>query len=233
MNRIKCDAVQTPRQTRKIRPTRRSVSGIFSFRAQQSIPFESTLERDFLIRKEFSRIVLEIIPQPVQIPFTALNGRAYTYTPDFLVYYRAEDYPWGEGMRPLLIEVKPREELQENWRDMKPKFKAALRYARLQGWDFRIQDESRIRDQMFQNIMFLQRYKRMQFPTEETRWILANLGEMGQAPFQYLVGRHFCGIADAAVGVSHLWHMLATGLLECDMTLPLANTTVLWVPRNV
>lgn len=217
---------------RKIGVTRRSVSGALAFRGEQSIPYESTLERDFLIRKEFSPVVLEVIPQPVRIPFIALNGRTYQYTPDFLVYFRSGDYPWGDGLKPLLVEVKPREEIQKNWPEMKFKFRAALRYAKAQGWDFRVQDESRIRDQVFENIMFLRRYKRMQFPLEETQWILANLREMGQAPFQYLLGRHFNGRVDAAVGVSHLWHMLAQGLVECDMTLPLRNDTVLWVPHH-
>jgi len=227
-----CDAIQVPRQMRKIGVTRRSVSGALAFRGEQSIPYESALERDFLVRKEFSTLVLDVIPQPVQIPFIARNGQVYQYTPDFLVYFRSGDYPWGDGLKPLLVEVKPREKIQKHWSEMKPKFKAALRYAREQGWDFRIQDESRIRDQVFENIMFLRRYKRMQFPVEETQWILANLREMGQAPFQYLLGRHFNGRADAAVGVSHLWHLLAKGLVECDMTLPFRNDTVLWITRH-
>lgn len=232
MSTNSCDAVHVPQQMRKIGVTRRSVSGALAFRGELSIPYESTLERDFLVRKEFSAVVLEVVPQPVQIPFIALNGRTYPYTPDFLVYFRSDDYPWGDGLKPLLVEVKPREEIQKHWSEMKPKFKAALRYAREQGWDFRVHDESRIRDQVFENIMFLRRYKRMQFPPEETQWILANLRDMGQAPFQYLLGRHFNGREDTAVGVSHLWHMLAQGLVECDMTLPLRNDTVLWVSHH-
>lgn len=228
MDRNNCDVVSTPTQMRQIRPTRRSVSGVFSFRGEQSIPFESTLERDFLVRKAFSRLVLEIIPQPVQIPFVSRNGRSYLYTPDYLVYYRSDDQPWGEGLCPLLVEVKPREELRQHWHDMKPKFAAAYRYAKEQGWHFRVQDESRIRDQVFQNILFLQRYKRMEFAPEDTQWILKNLLEMGQAPFHYLVGRHFSGVADTAIGISQIWNMLATGLLECDMSRPLNNNTVLW-----
>jgi hypothetical protein len=85
-----CDFVK-PKQTRKIKPTRRSVSGIYPFRGETAIAYESTLERDFLIRKEFNLYVLDIIPQPVQIPFTSNNGQVYTYTPDFLVYYRTLD----------------------------------------------------------------------------------------------------------------------------------------------
>lgn len=80
---------------RKICPTRRSVSGMYAFRGQSSIAFESTLERDFLIRTEFCLGVLDVIPQPVEIPFVATNGRNYTYTPDFLVYYRLGNCAYG------------------------------------------------------------------------------------------------------------------------------------------
>lgn len=225
MNRNSCDALETPSQTRKIRPTRRSVSGIFSFRGRQSIPYESTLERDFLVRTEFSRLVAEIIPQPVRVPFSSRNGRSYNYTPDFLVSYVG-------GRRPQLVEVKPRDEIQVRWREMKPKFRAALCYARERGWDFRVQDESRIRDQVFQNILVLQRYRRMQFSSEETRRILADLDEMGQATFQTLT-RHYSSVQpNTAIGVSHLRHLLVTRRVECDMSLPLNDETMLWVPHH-
>lgn len=223
MNRNNCNEVETPSQTRKIRPTRRSVSGIFSFRGQHSIPYESTLERDFLARTEFSNNVAEIIPQPAKIPFVSRNGRTYNYTPDFLVYYQ-------NGARPLLVEVKPREEIRAHWGDMKYKFRAALRYARERGWSFRVRDESRIRDQVFQNILSLQRYKRMQFPAEVTRRILTDLDGSGRTSFQALMSRHFRAGTDTAMGDSHLRHLLVKGQVACDMSLPLGNETVLWVP---
>ncbi len=70
MSGNRCDKISV-QQVRKIGPTRRSVSGSYPFRGGQAIQYESTLERDFLIRHEFFLNVLEIIPQPVQIPFTA------------------------------------------------------------------------------------------------------------------------------------------------------------------
>lgn len=219
---------EIPRQRRKIGPTYSSVSGYFAFRSVSSIPYESTLERDFLVRTEFSRSVLDVIPQPIQVEYLGLDGRGHTYTPDFLVYYRTVDFPWGCGIAPLLVEVKPRRILRKEWRDMRPKFKAALGYARERGWRFSLQDEFRIHDQVFENVRFLARYKRMEFPPEETAWILNNLREMGQAPFHYLLARHFCGHIDTAVGISHLWHLLVKRLIDCDMTLPLTNNTVLW-----
>jgi len=226
----KCDFVQ-PTQTRKIRPTRRSVSGVYSFRGQTAIPFESTLERDFLIRKEFALCVLDIIPQPVQIPFIGRNGQKYTYTPDFLVYYRLGNVPYDEYPKPLLVEVKPHTEWKKNWREWLPKWKAAYRYANEQGWEFHIHDESRIRDQALDNIRFLERYKRMQFPIEESRWVIENVRPMGCVPFHYIIARHFMGIYKAE-GISHIWHLLATRQLDCDITRPLNDFTELWVPTN-
>lgn len=224
-----CDEVQPPRQMRRIGVTRRSVSGIYAFRRETAVPFESTLERDFIIRKEFCLLVLEVIPQPVQIQFVASNGQTYIYTPDFLVYYRLGNMGYGEYPKPLLVEVKPRAEWKQHWREWLPKWKAAYRYAKEQGWDFHIHDESRIRDQMLENIRFLDRYKRTQFPIEETRSVIESVRQMGGTPFHYLLAKHFMGIYKAE-GVAHIWHLLATRQLDCDISLPLNDFTELWVP---
>jgi hypothetical protein len=224
----KCDKIQSPRQMRPIGTTRRSVSGIYAFRGETAIPFESTLERDFIIRKEFSLSVLEIIPQPVQIPFVARNGQSYIYTPDFLVYYRLGNMVYGEYPKPILVEVKPQAEWKQHWREWLPKWKAAYRYAKEQGWEFHIHDESRIRDQALQNIRFLDRYKRTQFPIEETQCVIESVRQMGGAPFHYVLAKHFMGIYKAE-GVAHIWHLLATRKLDCDISLPLNDFTELWV----
>lgn len=217
-------------QTRQIKPTRRSVSGVYSFRGETAVPYESTLERDFIIRKEFSPSVLDIIPQPCQIPFNK-NGRKHVYTPDFLVYYRLGNRAYPEFPRPVLVEVKPEAAWRKHWRDWLPKWKSAYRFAQEQGWAFHIQDESRIRDQTLANIQFLERYKRMSFPVEESRWVLDNLREMGSAPVHFLLARHFMGIYQAQ-GIAHLWHLLATRQLDCDISMPLNDQTVLWVTTD-
>jgi hypothetical protein len=227
MNNNNCDLI-IPKQIRKIKPTRRSVSGTYAFRGETAIQFESTLERDFLIRKEFCIHVLDIIPQPVQITFVK-NGRTYTYTPDFLVYYRLSNVSYEFYPKPLLIEVKPRAEIQLHWNDWKDKFRTAHRYAKEQGWRFMIHDEVRIRDQTFTNIRFLERYKRMQFPIEESRAVIESVRQMGSPPFHYLIARHFLGIYKAE-GIAHLWYLLATRQLDCDITQPLSDFTELWIP---
>ena len=228
--RNSCD-YPIPSQTRKIKPTRRSVSGAYVFRGETSVPYESTLERDFIIRQEFCLDTLDIIPQPVQIPFIASNGRSYIYTPDFLVYYRVGSMSYEYSPKPVLSEVKPKAEWKKHWREWLPKWKAAYRYAREQGWEFHIHDESRIRDQTLKNIRFLALYKRMQFPVVESTWLIDNLRQMGCAPFHYILARHFMGIYKKN-GVAHIWHLLATRQLDCDITLPLNDFTELWVPTN-
>lgn len=227
MSANSCDPIY-PRQMRKIKPTRRSVSGIYSFRGEVPIPYESTLERDFLIKMEFSLSVLSVVPQPIEVPFE-LEGGAYVYTPDFFVSYRQIESALLDYSRPILVEVKPSEEWRKNWRAWSKKWKAALRIARSQGWEFHIYDESRIRDKALENIRFLDPYKRMQFAAEETQWILANLAAMGSAPVHFLLARHFMGEYRAA-GIAHIWHLLATRQIDCDINLPLNERTELWVP---
>lgn len=219
-------------QTRKIKPTRRSVSGVCMFRGETAVEFESTLERDFLLREEFSLSVLGVVPQPCQIQFLdTFTGRNETYTPDFLVYYRLGNRSYEDYPRPALIEVKPEAEWRAHWRRWLPKWKAAYRFAQQQGWAFHIRDESRIRDQTLRNIAFLSRYRRMAFPEEESRTVLKTVADMGGATVDYLLARHFMGIYRAE-GISHLWHLLATRRLDCDIARPLGDFTELWVPGD-
>ena len=230
MDGNKRDIVSAP--VRKLKPTRRSVSGVYVFRGENPMEFESTLERDFLMRMEFFRTVQTVVPQPVSIPFVGSNGREYTYTPDFLVYYKLEEEAYPDYPLPTLVEVKPSEHWQRHLSEWRPKWRAAHRYAREQGWDFRIFDESRIRDQTLENIRFLERYKRMRFPEEESRWIIENLGLHSRIPFHLAHSTHFMGDY-MAEGVAHLWHLVAARSLDCDVSRPLNNLPDLWVSENV
>jgi hypothetical protein len=218
-------------QTRKIRPTRRSVSGIYAFRGQTSIPYESTLERDFLIRAEFFAKTCEIIPQPVRIPFLGRNGQTFTYTPDFLVRFAQGSQDADGETKPQLVEVKPSDEWREHWRKWATKWKAARRFAIERGWTFRIFDESRIRDQVLINIRFLDRFKRMAF--EETR--LTTLVEQVQLSktiaLQELL-RTNREHDDQHQVAAQIWHLVAVRRMDCQMNAPLTTQTTLWMPSN-
>lgn len=215
-----CDYPQ-PRQVRRIRPTRRSVSGRFAFRGATSIAFESTLERDFLLRLEFFRNVTEVIAQPVQVRFSYADGRVYNYTPDYLVY--RSDAP------PELVEVKPATDWQQHWRRWSPKWKAARRLARGRGWTFRLHDESRIRDRTLENIRFLQRYRRMHYPPDASARIVDAVAAAGTVRLGALIDT-FLPADDTSSAAAQVWHLVANRRLDCDMTRALNGATELTVP---
>lgn len=226
-----CDSVENPvpASVRVIPRSRRSVTGYHSWRRQHSVQYESTLERDFIVRQEFDLSVAQVISQPCRIPFTTPSGRSSHYTPDFLVMFKTNSAPPHLQSKPLLIEVKPEADWRRHWREWLGKWKAARRYALSQGWQFRIMDESRIRTQALSNIQFLRRYRDTVFPVEESDLIVDDVRRLGSATFDYLLAKHFQGMY-AAEGVAHLWGLLAQRRLDCDICLPLGGNTEFWVP---
>src|SRR5947208_8398615 len=56
----------------------------------QGSPFESSLERDFLLLLDFDPDVEFYEEQPVKITYHDDRGRRRTYTPDVFVRYRAD-----------------------------------------------------------------------------------------------------------------------------------------------
>jgi len=218
-------------QTRTIRPTRRSVSGSFPLRNGDTVPYESMLERDFLARATFSTQVSTVVAQPAQIPFKTRDGRAFVYTPDFLIHFHLDQPRFGDCPSSVLVEIKPREQWTQNWRRWLPKWKAAWRYAQEQGWEFHILDESRIRDDALLNIQFLDRYKSMSFRTEVMDSVLQTVRHVGVVPVHHLLALHFPGPLRSQ-SISHIWHMIAARQLDCDIRQTLNEFLPVWVPSR-
>lgn len=231
-SRNNCDALVRRGESRTIRTTRRSVSGIYAFRGQHGVAFESTLERDFLIRTELALEVDDVVPQPVRLSYRTRAGRLSHYTPDFLVRYRVDDRTWPPRGRPLLVEVKPLDALRCDWPDLRPKFKAAVRYARENGWGFRLFDEARIRDAMWENAMFLRPYRSQTFPQQDVGQVLGTLKRRGGASIEGLVNERFVTDAERLQGFALIWSLVARGEVACDFSRPLAGNTVVWVPTG-
>lgn len=195
----------------------------------EGVAFESTLERDFLVRLEADQRVLTVTSQPLTIKFAGFDGRAYPYTPDYLVRYRPVTHVSENKIPPALIEVKPNAELREHLIEWKPKFRTAIRFCKEQGFIFHFMDETRIRDQRWKNVVFLQRYRKMQVEDIEIDRIADHLRMLGMSSISDLLANHF---RTHPVDIRHLWHLVATSKISCDLSLPLSNSTVLWVPNN-
>jgi len=187
------------------------------------VPFESTLERDFLLRAEFFANVTNVIAQPIEVPFTNPDGRSYTYTPDYLVYRR--------DACPELVEVKPAAQWREHARVWFPKWKAARRHAKAHGWTFRLHDESRIRDRVLENIRFLQRYGRIHFPEDVLARLVAAVASADACRLDDVLVAE-TDIDERRRMTARLWHLVAARRLDCDITRVLDGATELRVIDN-
>lgn len=221
---------------RDIQPVRKSqtvygsVSGHYAFRNEKIIWHESTMERDFLRRLEFNDSVLDVISQPVEIPFTTEKGIQTTYTPDYLVIFSSEQFYHPESVpKPILAEIKPNIKLKEDWKKFRIKFKAALAYAKEQGWVFHIYDENRIRDQYLENINFLKRFNRGQYDTEILDMLVETLKAIGHCRINELPAHLFKSEINVLRGINHTWHLIATKRIACEMNQKLTNSTIIWV----
>lgn len=208
------------KQQRKIKPTRCSVLGKIPFNGK-SIAYESILERDFLIYHTFRYDVVDIIAQPVQLEFQK-HGRTYFYTPDFFVEFDKES-----GLKPMLIEVKPEQLWQENWREWSNKWKVAMQYCKDNGYVFHIYDEHRIRHQALENINFLQAYKNFAIDKADAQTVLAHIDLMGTATIDYLLTRFYSGNFRPH-GKRVIYCLLANKLLHCDLSRPIDDFSQIW-----
>ena len=214
---------------RKPKPVYGSVSGYYAFRSEDTIWFESTLERDLLQKLEFNANVMQVVSQPVEIPYRTNLGNLSTYTPDFLVQF----YETKCHQPPLLIEVKPIQKLKKDWTILKPKLKSGLEYAHDQGWNFKIYDEKRIRDQLLANIQFLKRYKNADFPKDDTIRILEKLEEFEVNCVNGLASSLYKSDQKVLQMIAHIWFLVEKKFICCDLTQPLKPTTVIWVNNNL
>ena len=225
MNKILKPKIEFTEQSRKIGITRRSISGLYPFKGEDTVAFESTLERDFLVRLETIRSVTEVISQPYTIRYKSTSGRYHPYTPDYLVKYKNHPWPYTP---PKLIEVKPRELIKEQLIKFKPKYQATFQFCRENGFIFHFMDESKIRDQRLNNANFLRRYKKLEFNEQDSDWVLSSIRQFGSMTFDHLLTKHFIGERRRAIGISNLWHLIAIEKLQCNLAEPLNFRTELW-----
>ena len=221
-------------KNRKIGYTYGSVSGHFSFRKQKSIAFESTLERDFLTLLEFNDSVEDVIEQPLTIEYENHNGRTVTYTPDFLVYFKEPDASLLRLQRkPLLVEVKPTDKLQKHFQELRPRFKVAVKYSHSNDMIFKIYDERRIRTQYLKNIIFLKRYKRLEFQEDDENLILAYVHSTGNISIEYVLEALSATKEQKALMLSNIWSLLSHKKLLCHFDKKLNLQTEIWINNTI
>src|SRR5215510_4434772 len=156
----------------------RSLTGLIpNTRTQSMTAFESTLERDFLLLLDFDPDVEFYEEQPLTITYYDETGQRRTYTPDVLVRYRPACVEVGRS-KLHLCEVKYRDDLRQHWTEYRPKFRAAQRYARQQGWRFRVVTERHVRTPYLDNVKFLGSYRVMHVDNAHQAQLLRLLSQV-------------------------------------------------------
>lgn len=198
----------------------RSLTGLVSnTRTQAMTAFESSLERDFLLLLDFDPDVEFYEAQPLKITYDD-RGRRRTYTPDVFVRYRTDPFQ-AQPTPPLLCEVKYRDDLRQHWTDYWPKFRAAQRYARQQGWRFRLVTERYIRTPYLENVKFLRSYQAMASNASDRTRLLHTLLELGETnPASLLTAMSQDRWQQAEI-LPTLWQLIATRQIDTDLRQPL------------
>jgi hypothetical protein len=206
----------------------RSLTGkVIDFQRQSAVAFESALERDLYVLLDFDAAVARFEEQPVTIPYRDPAGVSRTYTPDVLVVYHVglADH---QDRQPVLYEVKYRDDLRANWGDYKPKFKAARRYAREQGWAFRLITEREIRTPYLKNAKFLRAYRHRTLNSGDCCRVLALLAAQCETAPEALLMALSADRWERARLLPVLWHLIAVRQVGADLTVPLTMRSRIW-----
>src|SRR5947209_4050210 len=203
---------------RKIPPNRRSLTGLVASRRQgRMVASESSFERDFYILLDFDVNVDKYIEKPVTVEYLDGDESERTYTPDVLVYYRDDIVP-AKGMKPILCEVKYRQDLFENWPEYKPKIRAGRAAARARGWRFRIITEREVRTPYLENAKFLRPYRGIETNWEQANLLLDLVRELREADPESLLTAVTPDRWRQAEMLPTLWHLVARKMIGVDLT---------------
>ncbi len=209
---------------RQVPPNRRSVTGLLPSRKNaRMVPFESALERDLATLLEFDDSVATFEAQPVEIRYQHA-GRLRRGVPDFLVTYHE-----GVGRRPMLCDVKYREELFKRWPELKPRLRAAKRHASEHGWDYRILTEAEIRTPFLRNARFLLPYQRCAPDPRHERLLVDTMSRMEMATPQVLLEACCADLWNRAQLIPTLWCLVGRGRISIDLDEPLGMGSVIWL----
>lgn len=204
---------------RRIGPGRRSMTGRVAI-GGHAVPFESTLERDLLVILAFDRSVVGVHAQPLRIIWRDDRGRARRYTPDFLVEHRAAP--------PMLCEVKHRADFWAEWPAAKPRYRAARRHARETGMLFSILTEAEIRGPYLDNVAFLRGYADRSRDEGAEEKLAHTLAALGETTPQVLLVATYRSEESRMRALGPLWHLIATGRIEADLSVPLTMRSAIW-----
>lgn len=213
---------------RTIPPGHRSITGaIPSLHSAKPLQYESKLERDFLMLMEIEWWLISIATQPVTIDID-VDGQVRRYTPDVLVIWHPDcAFPFRSHQ--VLFEVKPLDVLRRDFAKLAPKYKAARRYFRRLGMDYRVVTERTIRVPRLSNALRIAPAAR-QNASEPLFETICNA--LLDHPYDMTFGRLRGSLEDAgymrSVAVDGIYNLISRGRIHCDLHAELNDASPLY-----
>ena len=174
--------------------------------------------------------------QPVLINWLDDKGREHRYTPDFLIHFKpsGEQFPpFQPGkVRPWLVEIKDEKTLREQWREFRPRFRAAVAYARARGWLFHLFVERHLRSPRLANARLL--LSALDFPEQPSicERLLLELARLGEATAHTLVDEACRQNISRTDCLQALWRLVLQRRIETNLKLPLGMNSRLRLPGD-
>lgn len=211
---------------RNIPKNYRNVTGIAAHeKAKGPAMYESSLERDYQTILEFCPEVDKYTVQPITLEWQDINKTSRSYTPDTFVLFKKNA---TQGDKPWLCEIKYRNDLAENWQELRPKFKAAIHFAKAQGWRFKIMTEVEIRTTYMINARFLLRY-RSSIPEAGIMELLdVQLKKLKESTPDILIKAVFQDEWRQAQLIGVLWYLVATFQIGINLHQPITMDSKIW-----
>jgi hypothetical protein len=207
---------------RKIPKNYNVITGIVATdKAEGTAAYEGDLERDFMKLMTFADDVLKFEVQPIKISYTDPDGKQRSYTPDILVTFK-------DGRRPLLAEIKSRRFIKKDWKKLKPKFRAGIRYAKESGYKFKIITEVEIRTTYRDNIVFLLWFRNLPENEADTTLLLQKLNELGETTPEILLSAITDDRPRKAYLIPSLWRLVATRRIGVNLEEHLTMGGLIW-----
>lgn len=210
---------------RKIKQSYTVVTGsVTSHGNPESFDFEGSNEWQFLIILVFdwNNEIKSFEVQPLRILYgQTTRGHQRVYTPDILVHYL-------DGRPPRLIEIKSRKYIKMNWKELKPKFRAGIHYAKLNGMRFKIISDKEIFTPFLDNARFLRGFKTQHPPTEDSTQLIRQLAKTGHTTPNALLKSITADIWRQAALIPTLWHLIANQRIGVDINLKIHMESPIW-----
>ncbi len=212
-------------QRRKIPLGRIALTGSVPSRyAEEALPFESNLERKFFMLLDAQPGLEELEAQPFTVSLR-VDGQTRRYTPDVLVSWR-QDVDWPYGARTVAFEVKPLQELKDNFDQLQPKLRAARQLLRAQGIGFRVVTERTIDTPRLANAQRI--IAQFKFVPGDLYNIFDRLFAVANGPLklQLLLDALTSAGAPEHTAWAAIYHWIGIRYISCDLSSPVTGETV-------